>query len=133
MSTIFEALPQAGGMLRVGIPEHRLPRNILDNEIEIITNLGVEIKTNTPIGPDLSIDDLLNGEYKSVYIATGAHKGIGLGIPGEEAQGVRQGVDFLGKSTLPAKPRWAKKWPSSAAAMWPSTWPAVQCAWVPKM
>ena len=57
-STIFEALPQAGGMLRVGIPEHRLPREVLDREIELITNLGVDIKTNTPFGPDLSFDDL---------------------------------------------------------------------------
>ena len=49
-STIFEALSEAGGMLRVGIPDHRLPRKILDNEIELITNLGVEIKTNTALG-----------------------------------------------------------------------------------
>jgi NADPH-dependent glutamate synthase beta subunit-like oxidoreductase len=109
MSTIFEALPQTGGMLRVGIPEHRLPRDILDNEIEIITNLGVEIKTSTPIGPDLSIDDLLNDEYKSVYIATGAHKGIGLGIPGEDAQGVRQGVEFLREVNLTGKTQVGQK------------------------
>ncbi len=108
-STIFEALPQAGGMLRVGIPEHRLPRNIIDNEIEIITNLGVEIKTSTPIGPDLSIDSLLEGEYTSVYIATGAHKGIGLGIPGEDAQGVRQGVEFLREVNLTGKTQVGKK------------------------
>jgi NADPH-dependent glutamate synthase beta subunit-like oxidoreductase len=49
-STIFEALPKAGGMLRVGIPEHRLPREVLDKDIEVITNLGVEIRCNTPIG-----------------------------------------------------------------------------------
>ena len=109
LSTIFEALPQAGGMLRVGIPEHRLPRDVLDNEIEIITNLGVEIKTNTPIGTDLGIDDLLNGEYKSVYVATGAHKGISLGIPGEDAQGVRQGVEFLREVNLTGKTQVGKK------------------------
>ena len=56
LSTIYEALPQAGGMLRVGIPDHRLPGEILDREIEIITNLGVEIKLNTPLGPDLAVD-----------------------------------------------------------------------------
>jgi heterodisulfide reductase subunit A-like polyferredoxin len=102
-STIFEALPQAGGMLRVGIPEHRLPRDVLDREIELITNLGVEIKTNTPIGADLSVDDLFDQGYKAVYLAIGAHKGIGLGIPGEKAKGVRQGVDFLREVNLTGK------------------------------
>jgi heterodisulfide reductase subunit A-like polyferredoxin len=103
LPTIFEALPEPGGMLRVGIPAHRLPREVLDREIELITNLGVEIKTNTPLGPDLSIDDLLNSGYKAVYLALGAHKGIELGIPGEKAQGVRQGVDFLREVNLTGK------------------------------
>ena len=99
-STIFEALPQAGGMLRVGIPDHRLPREVLDNEIEIITNLGVEIKTNSPLGPDLTIDDLFGQGFSAVYLALGAHKGITLGIPNEKAEGVRQGVDFLRELNL---------------------------------
>jgi heterodisulfide reductase subunit A-like polyferredoxin len=103
LSTIFEALPETGGMLRVGIPAHRLPREILDQEIELITNLGVEIKTNTSLGADLSIDDLLNDGYKAVYLALGAHKGIELGIPGEKVQGVRQGVDFLREVNLTGK------------------------------
>ncbi|MCK7513394.1 MAG: pyridine nucleotide-disulfide oxidoreductase, partial [Desulfobacterales bacterium] len=72
--------PQAGGMLRVGIPAHRLPREILDQEIEVITNLGVEIKTNTALGRDVTIDGLLKDGYKAVYLALGAHKGIELGI-----------------------------------------------------
>jgi heterodisulfide reductase subunit A-like polyferredoxin len=100
LSTIYEALPQAGGMLRVGIPAHRLPRDILDQEIEVITNLGVEIKTNTPLGPDLSIDDLLDRGYSAVYLALGAHKGFELAIPGEKSRGVRQGVDFLRELNL---------------------------------
>jgi heterodisulfide reductase subunit A-like polyferredoxin len=103
LSTIFEALPKAGGMLRVGIPEHRLPHDILDQEIEVITNLGVEIKTDTPLGPDLTIETLFEQGYKSVYLATGAHKGIELGIPGDKAQGVRQGVDFLRELNLTGK------------------------------
>ncbi len=103
MSTIYESLPEAGGMLRVGIPAHRLPREILDQEIEVITNLGVEIKTNSPLGPDLSVDDLLNNGYKAVYLALGAHKGISLGVPGEKAKGVRQGVDFLREANLTGK------------------------------
>ncbi len=100
LSTIFEALPQAGGMLRVGIPAHRLPRDILDQEIEVITNLGVEIKTSTPLGPDLSVDDLFDRGFSAVYLALGAHKGFDLGIPGEKSRGVRQGVDFLREVNL---------------------------------
>ncbi len=98
--TIFEALPKAGGMLRVGIPDHRLPQEILDQEIEIITALGQEIKTNQRLGVDFSVDDLFNEGYKAVYLAIGAHKGIALQIPGEEAEGVRQGVDFLREVNL---------------------------------
>jgi heterodisulfide reductase subunit A-like polyferredoxin len=103
LSTIFESLPQAGGMLRVGIPAHRLPREILDQEIEIITNLGVEIQTGTALGSDVSIDGLLEDGYKAVYLAIGAHKGIELGIPGEKTNGVRQGVEFLKEVNLTGK------------------------------
>ena len=99
-STIFEALPETGGMLRVGIPNHRLPPEVLDREIELITNLGVEIKTNTPLGDDLTVDDLFDQGFGAVYLALGAHKGIELGIPGEKADGVRQGVDFLREVNL---------------------------------
>jgi NADPH-dependent glutamate synthase beta subunit-like oxidoreductase len=109
LSTIFEALPKAGGMLRVGIPAHRLPREVLDQEIEVITNLGVEIKTNTALGRDVTIDGLLKDGYKAVYLALGAHKGIELGIPGEKADGVRQGVDFLREANLTGKTRVGKK------------------------
>ena len=109
LSTIYEALPEAGGMLRVGIPAHRLPREVLDQEIEVISNLGVEIKTNSPLGKDLSVDDLLNNGYKAVYLALGAHKGIELGIPGEKANGVCQGVDFLREVNLTGKAEVGKK------------------------
>jgi len=84
-STIFEALNLAGGMLAYGIPEFRLPRDVLNTEIENIKRFGVEIKTNSPIGKGKTIDDLIIKEgYKAVYIATGAHKGMKLNIPGEE-------------------------------------------------
>ncbi len=99
-STIFEASPQTGGMLRLGIPAHRLPREILDAEIEVITNLGVQIQTNTALGRDVSLDDLLAQGFHSAYLAIGAHKGINLGIPGEKSKGVRQGVDFLREVNL---------------------------------
>jgi heterodisulfide reductase subunit A-like polyferredoxin len=109
LSTIFESLPEAGGMLRVGIPDHRLPREILDREIELITNLGVEIKVNIPLGTQLTVDDLFKEGYKAVYLAIGAHKGIELGIPGEKAKGVRQGVDFLRELNLTGKTSVGKK------------------------
>jgi len=103
LSTIFEALPEPGGMLRVGIPDHRLPPAILDQEIEIITKLGVEIATNSALGTDFTLDDLFARGYRAVFLATGAHKGIDLGIPGEKAKGVRQGVDFLREMNLSGK------------------------------
>ncbi|MCK4728818.1 MAG: FAD-dependent oxidoreductase, partial [Desulfobacterales bacterium] len=109
LSTIFEALPEPGGMLRVGIPEYRLPREVLERDIEIITNLGVEIKTNTPLGQELTIDGLFEQGYKAVYLAIGAHKGIELGILGEEAKGVLQGVDFLREVNLTGKAVVGKK------------------------
>ena len=109
LSTIFESQPKAGGMLRTGIPEHRLPRDILDQEIEVISNLGVEIRTNTPLGPDLGVDDLFDQGYKAVYLALGAQKGIDLGVPGERLKGVRQGVDFLREVNLSGKADLGKK------------------------
>ena len=93
--TVFEALPAAGGMLRVGIPDYRLPPEVLDKEIRAITRLGVEIKYNTPLGRDVTIDGLLSEGYKAVYLAIGAHKSLKLGIPGEDAEGVIPGVEFL--------------------------------------
>ncbi|HUT71035.1 MAG TPA: FAD-dependent oxidoreductase [Desulfatiglandales bacterium] len=84
-STIFEALPVAGGWLAVGIPEYRLPRNVLHTEIENIKRFGVEIKTNTPIGKDRTIDDLFQEGFKAIYIAAGTHKGVKLNIPGEDS------------------------------------------------
>ncbi|MDY6971265.1 MAG: NAD(P)-binding protein [Thermodesulfobacteriota bacterium] len=98
--TIFEALPVVGGMLRVGIPDYRLPPDILENEIDIIKELGVEIKTNSPIGDDRTIDGLLEEGYKAVFIAAGSHMNIPLGIPGEDCEGVVSGVELLRKINL---------------------------------
>ena len=99
-STILEASTLTGGMLRLGIPEHRLPREVLDREIEVITNLGVEIKTGTALGRDFNLKDLFQQGYAATYLAIGAHQGMNLGIPGEEANGVKQGVDFLREVNL---------------------------------
>jgi len=94
--TIFEALPSLGGMLRVGIPDYRLPRDVLDRELQAVLDLGVEIRTDTRVGEDVPFADLL-GEmgYKAVFLGMGAHRGMKLGVTGEDAEGVYPGVDFL--------------------------------------
>ncbi|HDN78902.1 MAG TPA: FAD-binding protein, partial [Chloroflexi bacterium] len=93
--TVFEALPVAGGMMAVGIPEYRLPRDVLKEEIERIRSLGVEIRLNTPVGPNgVSLDELRR-EYDAVFLAVGAHKGRRLRIEGEDLEGVLPGVEFI--------------------------------------
>ncbi len=96
--TVFEALPVAGGMLRVGIPAYRLPRDVLDAEIGAIEALGVEIRTNTRLGHNLALDDLQ--DYHALFLAVGQHRSRRLGIPGEDAQGVIPGLDFLRRVNL---------------------------------
>jgi heterodisulfide reductase subunit A-like polyferredoxin len=91
--TIFEALPVAGGMMRVGIPSYRLPREVLQREIdEIINHPNVQLKLNTPIR---NINSLFDAGYSAVFLAIGAHEAQKLGIPGEDVLGVHHGVPFL--------------------------------------
>lgn len=90
--TVFESLPFAGGMMRFGIPEYRLPRDVLENEIKDIVNRSVEIKTNTQID---SIDTLFEEGFHAVLVAIGTHKGQKLSIPGADNKGVLISVDFL--------------------------------------
>ena len=92
--TVFEALPEAGGMLRWGIPAYRLPRNVLANEIDNIRALGVEIKCNTEIGKDVKFDKLQK-DYDYIYLAPGAQKSQKMGAEGEDMKGVYGGVEFL--------------------------------------
>ncbi|MCX5829609.1 MAG: FAD-dependent oxidoreductase [Deltaproteobacteria bacterium] len=92
--TVFEELPEPGGMLRWAIPAYRLPRNILANEIADVTALGVEIKCNIRVGRELSFTKL-NKNYDYVYMAPGAHKSQKMGVEGEDIPGVRGGVEFL--------------------------------------
>ena len=92
--TVFEALPVAGGLLAVGIPEYRLPKEILDWEIEAIKKAGVEIRTNTRIGEDVKLDDLAS-EYDALFIAVGAHNEVKMNVPGEDLEGVMPAVAFL--------------------------------------
>jgi len=90
--TVFEVLPEPGGMMRVGIPEYRLPREILDDEIAGIQRAGVEIKTNTRVE---SLDHLFKSGYDAVFLALGAHQGIKLGVEGEDAPEVLDCINFL--------------------------------------
>jgi NADH-quinone oxidoreductase subunit F len=92
--TIFESLPVAGGMLATGIPDYRLPKDILDSEIETIRKLGVQIRTNTTVGKDVQLSDLKQ-QFQAVFIATGAHRGLKLNVPGEDHPHVIDAVDFL--------------------------------------
>jgi len=90
--TIFEAHPDTGGMLRVGINSFRLPRAVLDLEIKAIADMGVEILTNTRVN---SINDLFDKGFKSVLVCAGSHLDLGLNIPGEDSEGVLGAVEFL--------------------------------------
>jgi NADPH-dependent glutamate synthase beta subunit-like oxidoreductase len=95
--TLFEAFSQPGGMLRYGIPKYRLPRNILDAEIQRILDLGVELKCNCVVGKDISLEQLRQ-EYKAIFVGIGAHKGLKLGVPGEDAVNVFTGTEFLNRA-----------------------------------
>ncbi|MBC7344603.1 MAG: FAD-dependent oxidoreductase, partial [Clostridia bacterium] len=89
-----EALPVAGGMMAVGIPSYRLPKDVLNFEIENIKKAGVEIRLNTAVGKDISMDEL-RSQYNAVFISAGAHSEQKLGVPGEDLAGVVSGVSFL--------------------------------------
>lgn len=94
--TVFEALAEPGGMLTSGIPSFRLPRDVIQTEVNAIKNLGVKIKTNTRLAGKKAIDGLFEKGFNAVFLAVGAHKGLKLGIPGEEKyQGVLDGISFL--------------------------------------
>jgi len=106
--TIFEALPQPGGMLRVGIPEYRLPKVILRKEIDYIQKLGVEIKTGVQVGKDISLQKIKKN-YDALFIAVGAHGGMRLGVEGESLPGVMDGIGFLRAVNLGKKVEIGKK------------------------
>jgi formate dehydrogenase major subunit len=94
--TIFEKLPKLGGMLRYGIPEYRLPKKILDSEINWILNLGVEVQTGVELGVDFSMHSLFENGFDSVFVGVGAHKASKMGLTGEDiTYGIFRGIDFL--------------------------------------
>ncbi|RLA92539.1 MAG: dihydropyrimidine dehydrogenase subunit A [Deltaproteobacteria bacterium] len=94
---IFEALPEGGGMAAVGIPDYRLPRNILKYEIEVIKKTGVEIQYNTRVGKDITLEEIKAQGYRAIFIAVGAHLSKKMRVEGEDAgyEGFIKGVDFL--------------------------------------
>ncbi|MBW2065522.1 MAG: FAD-dependent oxidoreductase [Deltaproteobacteria bacterium] len=99
--TIFEALPVLGGMLRVGIPDYRLPPEVLDREIDHILKLGIDVRTGEKLGMDFTLEDLEGHGFKAVFIGIGAHLGMRLRIPGEEDfRGVVDAVSFLRDTNL---------------------------------
>ena len=93
--TIFEALPVVGGMLAVGIPEYRLPKDLLNEEITVLTTMGVEIVVDTKIGEDITLKELKEQGFEAVYMAVGAHEDRELNIEGKDLSGVYSGVEVL--------------------------------------
>jgi NADH-quinone oxidoreductase subunit F len=102
--TVFEALPVGGGMMAAGIPEYRLPREVIQKEVRRIERMGVEIRYNTPIGGDYSISRLRQEGFKAFFVAIGAHRGHKLNIPGEgDFPQVWDAVTFLNRQYLGQK------------------------------
>ena len=93
--TVFEKQKALGGMLTLGIPSFRLEKEVVNAEIEILREMGVEFKTNVEVGKDITLDQLRKEGYEAFYIAIGAQAGRKLGIPGEDAEGVIPGVKFV--------------------------------------
>lgn len=98
--TVFEKQRVLGGMLTLGIPSYRLEKNVINAEIDVLKELGVEFKTGVEVGKDVSLKELRGQGFEAFYVAIGAQLGRNLGVPGEDAEGVMTGVDFLRKVNL---------------------------------
>jgi NADPH-dependent glutamate synthase beta subunit-like oxidoreductase len=94
--TVYEAFSQPGGMLRYGIPQYRLPREVLDAEIQRILDLGVDLKCGIIVGKDIALAELRQSN-KAIFIGIGAHKGLKLDVPGDDAGNVLTGIEFLNR------------------------------------
>ncbi len=106
--TVFERLPKPGGMLKAGIPDYRLDKEILEYEISVIEALGVEIRCGVELGKDISIDSLKKDGYSAIFVAVGAHSDMKIGIPGEDSDGVVASIDFLREINFGGKPEVGK-------------------------
>ncbi len=108
--TVFEALPEAGGLFMAGIPEYRLPREVVRKEVDLIRSLGVEIRTGVTVGTDLTLDDLRRQGYEAIFLGIGAHLGYKLKIEGEDDfPQVYDVISFLRQVNLGAKKKPANK------------------------
>ncbi len=107
--TVFEKEEKLGGMLTLGIPAYRLPREVIESEIEVLKLMGVEFKSGVEIGKDKTLDELRSEGYKAFCLAIGAQKVATLGIPGEDSKGVIGGLDFMKQINLGKKPTIGKK------------------------
>ena len=105
--TIYEAMPEMGGMLRYGIPEYRLPKAVLAKEVAAIAKLGVEMKNNVKVGKDISFEEIKNGA-DAVLVTIGAWKGSSIGCDGENLEGVLSGIDFLRDVNMGNRPEIGK-------------------------
>ena len=106
--TVYDAMPRMGGMLRYGIPQYRLPKEIVDAEVSSIEALGVTMKNNVRIGTDITLDQL-RGENDAVVVAIGAWTSMSMRVKGEELSGVVGGIDFLREVLLGNKPEIGKR------------------------
>lgn len=98
--TVFEKESRAGGMLMNGIPSFRLEKNVIEAEIDVLRQMGVEFKLGVEVGKDVTIQQLRDQGYKAFYVAIGAQGGRKTGVPGEDAEGVITGVEFLRKANI---------------------------------
>jgi heterodisulfide reductase subunit A len=98
--TVFEQLPVLGGMLAVGIPEYRLPKKLLNMEIDYMRKMGIHFKSDSKLGEDFTLETLVRQGFRSIFVSVGAHKSVKLDIPGEDLSGVISGVDFLRRINL---------------------------------
>ena len=102
--TVFEKEQMLGGMLTMGIPSFRLDKAVVNAEIDVLRELGVQFKTGVEVGKDVTLDQLRSEGFKAFYLGIGASKGAGLGCPGEELGGVSTGIDFLRRVNQGEKP-----------------------------
>ena len=102
--TVYEKEKALGGMLTMGIPSFRLERDVINAEIDVLRELGVEFKTGVEVGKDVTLDELREQGFKAFYLAIGASKGTKVGCPGDELEGVFTGIDFLREINLGGKP-----------------------------
>jgi NADPH-dependent glutamate synthase beta subunit-like oxidoreductase len=106
--TVYEKLPEAGGMLRYGIPPFRLPKDVVKKQVKVLENMGITFKVNVNVGKDIPIKDLLEG-FDTAFLAGGTWKPLTLGVPGEEAKAVTYAMDYLSKINSGEKVALGKK------------------------